>query len=160
MGINIKDVMEQVVKNVPAPKGDPDAPLKALIFDSYYDAYKGVIVYVRIKDGTLRPGDRIRMMATGAEFDVVDVGYMGAKTLENAKELRAGEVGYIAASIKSIGDTKVGDTVTLVSNPADEPLEGYRNVNPMVYSGIYPADGAKYGDLRDALENYSSMTLR
>ena len=163
MGINIKDVMEQVVKNVPAPKGDPDAPLKALIFDSYYDAYKGVIVYVRIKDGTLRPGDRIRMMATGAEFDVVDVGYMGAKTLENAKELRAGEVGYIAASIKSIGDTKVGDTVTLVSNPADEPLEGYRNVNPMVYSGIYPADGAKYGDLRDALEklqlNDASLTF-
>lgn len=163
MGINIKDVMEQVVKNIPAPKGDPDAPLKALIFDSYYDAYKGVIVYVRIKDGTLRPGDRIRMMATGAEFDVVDVGYMGAKTLENAKELRAGEVGYIAASIKSIGDTKVGDTVTLVSNPADEPLEGYRNVNPMVYSGIYPADGAKYGDLRDALEklqlNDASLTF-
>ena len=152
MGINIKEVMEQVVKNVPAPKGDPDAPLKALIFDSYYDAYKGVIVYVRIKDGTLRPGDRIKMMATGAEFDVVDVGYMGAKNLENANELRAGEVGYIAASIKSIGDTKVGDTVTLVSNPAKEALAGYRNVNPMVYSGIYPADGAKYGDLRDALE--------
>ena len=163
MGINIKEVMEQVVKNVPAPKGDPDAPLKALIFDSYYDAYKGVIVYVRIKDGTLRPGDRIKMMATGAEFDVVDVGYMGAKALENAKELRAGEVGYIAASIKSIGDTKVGDTVTLVSNPAKEALAGYRNVNPMVYSGIYPADGAKYGDLRDALEklqlNDASLTF-
>ena len=163
MGINIKEVMEQVVKNVPAPKGDPNAPLKALIFDSYYDAYKGVIVYVRIKDGTLKPGDRIKMMATGAEFDVVDVGYMGAKTLENAKELRAGEVGYIAASIKSIGDTKVGDTVTLVSNPAKEALAGYRNVNPMVYSGIYPADGAKYGDLRDALEklqlNDASLTF-
>lgn len=163
MGINIKEVMEQVVKNVPAPKGDPNAPLKALIFDSYYDAYKGVIVYVRIKDGTLKPGDRIRMMATGAEFDVVDVGYMGAKALENAKELRAGEVGYIAASIKSIGDTKVGDTVTLVSNPAKEALAGYRNVNPMVYSGIYPADGAKYGDLRDALEklqlNDASLTF-
>lgn len=163
MGINIKEVMEQVVKNVPAPKGDPDAPLKALIFDSYYDAYKGVIVYVRIKDGTLKPGDRIKMMATGAEFDVVDVGYMGAKALENAKELRAGEVGYIAASIKSIGDTKVGDTVTLVSNPAKEALAGYRNVNPMVYSGIYPADGAKYGDLRDALEklqlNDASLTF-
>lgn len=163
MGINIKEVMEQVVKNVPAPKGDPNAPLKALIFDSYYDAYKGVIVYVRIKDGTLKPGDRIKMMATGAEFDVVDVGYMGAKALENAKELRAGEVGYIAASIKSIGDTKVGDTVTLVSNPAKEALAGYRNVNPMVYSGIYPADGAKYGDLRDALEklqlNDASLTF-
>ena len=163
MGINIKDVMEQIVKNVPSPKGDPEAPLKALIFDSYYDAYKGVIVHVRIKDGTLKVGDRIRMMATGAEFDVVDLGYMGAKTLENAKELRAGEVGYIAASIKSIGDTKVGDTVTLVDNPASEPLEGYRNVNPMVFSGIYPADGAKYTDLRDALEklqlNDASLTF-
>ncbi|MBQ8790890.1 MAG: translation elongation factor 4 [Ruminiclostridium sp.] len=163
MGINIKDVMEQVVKYVPAPKGDPDEKLKALIFDSYYDSYKGVIVHVRVKEGTLRVGDKIRMMATGATFDVVELGYMGAKNLETASELRAGEVGYIAASIKSIGDTKVGDTVTLDDNPAEEPLEGYRNVNPMVFSGIYPADGAKYVDLREALEklqlNDASLTF-
>ena len=163
MGTNIKEVMEQIVKYIPAPKGNPDDNLKALIFDSYYDAYKGVIVYVRVKEGTVRVGDRIRMMATGAEFDVVELGYMGAKNLETAKELRAGEVGYIAASIKSIGDTKVGDTVTLATAPADEPLPGYRNVNPMVFSGIYPADGAKYGDLREALEklqlNDASLTF-
>ncbi len=163
MGINIEAVMEQIVKSVPAPKGDPDAPLKALIFDSYYDSYKGVIVYVRIKEGTLRVGDKIRMMATGAEFQVVELGYMGATTLNSTGELKAGEVGYIAASIKSIGDTKVGDTVTTADNPAAEPLEGYRNVNPMVFSGIYPADGAKYGDLRDALErlqlNDASLTF-
>ncbi len=163
MGINIEAVMEQIVKYVPAPKGDPDAPLKALIFDSYYDSYKGVIVYVRIKEGTLRVGDKIRMMATGAEFQVVELGYMGATNLMSTQELRAGEVGYIAASIKSIGDTKVGDTVTTVENPADEALAGYRNVNPMVFSGIYPADGAKYGDLRDALErlqlNDASLTF-
>ncbi len=163
MGINIEAVMEQIVKYVPAPKGDPDAPLKALIFDSYYDSYKGVIVYVRIKEGTLRVGDKIRMMATGAEFQVVELGYMGATSLNSTQELRAGEVGYIAASIKSIGDTKVGDTVTTVENPAAEALEGYRNVNPMVFSGIYPADGAKYGDLRDALErlqlNDASLTF-
>ncbi len=163
MGINIEAVMEQIVKAVPPPKGDPDAPLKALIFDSYYDSYKGVIVYVRIKEGTLRTGDKIRMMATGAEFQVVELGYMGATTLNSTGELKAGEVGYIAASIKSIGDTKVGDTVTTSDNPASEPLEGYRNVNPMVFSGIYPADGAKYGDLRDALErlqlNDASLTF-
>jgi GTP-binding protein LepA len=163
MGTNIKDVMEQVVKYVPAPKGNPDDKLKALIFDSYYDSYKGVIVHVRVKEGTLRVGDKIKMMATGATFDVVELGYMGAKTLETASELRAGEVGYIAASIKSIGDTKVGDTVTLANEPADEPLEGYRNVNPMVFSGIYPADGAKYVDLREALEklqlNDASLTF-
>ena len=163
MGINIESVMEQIVKAVPPPKGDPDAPLKALIFDSYYDSYKGVIVYVRIKEGTLRVGDKIRMMATGAEFQVVELGYMGATTLNSTGELKAGEVGYIAASIKSIGDTKVGDTVTTADNPAAEPLEGYRNVNPMVFSGIYPADGAKYGDLRDALErlqlNDASLTF-
>ncbi|MBR4112903.1 MAG: translation elongation factor 4 [Ruminiclostridium sp.] len=163
MGINIEAVMEQIVKAVPPPKGDPDAPLKALIFDSYYDSYKGVIVYVRIKEGTLRTGDKIRMMATGAEFQVVELGYMGATTLNSTGELKAGEVGYIAASIKSIGDTKVGDTVTTADNPAAEPLEGYRNVNPMVFSGIYPADGAKYGDLRDALErlqlNDASLTF-
>ncbi len=163
MGINIEAVMEQIVKCVPPPNGDPDAPLKALIFDSYYDSYKGVIVYVRIKEGTLRVGDKIRMMATGAEFQVVELGYMGATSLNSTGELKAGEVGYIAASIKSIGDTKVGDTVTTVENPAEEPLEGYRNVNPMVFSGIYPADGAKYGDLRDALErlqlNDASLTF-
>ncbi len=163
MGINIKDVMEQIVKYIPSPKGNPDAPLKALIFDSYYDAYKGVIVYVRVKEGTIRTGDKIRMMATGAEFDVVELGYMGAKNLETASELRAGEVGYIAASIKSIGDTTVGDTVTLVNNPAKEALAGYRKVNPMVFSGIYPADGSKYGDLREALEklqlNDASLTF-
>ncbi len=163
MGINIEDVMEQVVRCVPSPMGDPEAPLKALIFDSYYDSYKGVIVYVRVKEGTLRAGDKIRMMATKAEFQVVEIGYMGATSLVPATELRAGEVGYIAASIKSIGDTKVGDTVTLVEKPADEPLAGYRNVNPMVFSGIYPADGSKYGDLRDALErlqlNDASLTF-
>lgn len=163
MGINIEAVMEQVVKCVPPPKGNPDAPLQALIFDSYYDSYKGVIVYVRIKEGTLRVGDKIRMMATKAEFQVVELGYMGATNLISASELRAGEVGYIAASIKSIGDTKVGDTVTTSENPAAEPLAGYRNVNPMVFSGIYPADGAKYGDLRDALErlqlNDASLTF-
>ncbi len=163
MGINIEAVMEQVVKCVPPPKGDPDAPLKALIFDSYYDSYKGVIVYVRVKEGTLKVGDKIRMMATKAEFQVVELGYMGATSLMPAKELKAGEVGYIAASIKSIGDTKVGDTVTLAETPAAEPLAGYRSVNPMVFSGIYPADGAKYGDLRDALErlqlNDASLTF-
>ena len=163
MGINIKEVMERIVSDIPAPKGDPDAPLKALIFDSYYDSYKGVIVYVRVKEGTLRVGDKIRMMATGAEFQVVELGYMGATNLIPAGELRAGEVGYIAASIKSIGDTKVGDTVTRCDEPAEEPLAGYRSVNPMVFSGIYPADGSKYGDLRDALEklrlNDASLTF-
>ena len=163
MGINIEAVMEQVVKAVPPPKGDCSKPLKALIFDSYYDAYKGVIVHVRVKEGTVRVGDKIRMMATGAEFQIVELGYMGATNLVSAKELRAGEVGYLAASIKEIGDTKVGDTVTLVENPADEPLPGYRNVNPMVFSGIYPADGSKYGDLREALEklqlNDASLTF-
>ena len=152
MGINIEAVMEQVVKCVPCPKGDKDAKLKALIFDSYYDAYKGVIVHIRVKEGTVRTGDKIRMMATGAEFQVTELGYMGATELISADELRAGEVGYIAASIKSIGDTKVGDTVTLADDPAEEALAGYRNVNPMVFGGIYPADGSKYQDLRDALD--------
>lgn len=152
MGINIEAVMEQIVKCVPKPKGDKDGKLKALIFDSYYDAYKGVIVYIRVKEGTVKTGDKIRMMATGAEFLVTELGYMGATGLIAAEELRAGEVGYIAASIKSIGDTRVGDTVTLADNPAEEPLAGYRKVNPMVFSGIYPADGSKYGDLREALE--------
>lgn len=152
MGINIEAVMEQIVKCVPKPKGDKDGKLKALIFDSYYDAYKGVIVYIRVKEGTVKTGDKIRMMATGAEFLVTELGYMGATGLIAADELRAGEVGFIAASIKSIGDTRVGDTVTMAEDPADEPLAGYRKVNPMVFSGIYPADGSKYGDLRDALE--------
>ena len=152
MGINIHAVMERIVEAVPAPKGDPDAPLQALIFDSYYDSYKGVIVYVRLKEGSVKTGDRIRMMASGAEFTVTEAGYMGATELVPCGTLRAGEVGYIAASIKSIGDTKVGDTVTIADNPAKEPLPGYREVNPMVFSGIYPADGAKYVDLREALE--------
>lgn len=152
MGINIEAVMEQIVKCVPKPDGNKDGKLKALIFDSYYDAYKGVIVYIRVKEGTVKTGDKIRMMATGAEFLVTELGYMGATGLIAADELRAGEVGFIAASIKSIGDTRVGDTVTLADEPADEPLAGYRKVNPMVFSGIYPADGSKYGDLRDALE--------
>lgn len=152
MGINIEAVLEQIVKCVPCPKGDKNAELKALIFDSYYDAYKGVIVYIRVKEGTVKTGDKIRMMATNAEFTVTELGYMGATGLITADELKAGEVGYIAASIKSIGDTQVGDTVTSADDPAQEPLAGYRKVNPMVFSGIYPADGSKYGDLRDALE--------
>ena len=152
LGINIEAVMEQIVKCVPAPAGNKNAKLKALIFDSYYDAYKGVIVHIRVKEGIVHVGDKIRMMATEAEFQVTELGYMGATGLISASELKAGEVGYIAASIKSIGDTKVGDTVTLADSPAEEPLAGYRNVNPMVFSGIYPADGSKYGDLRDALD--------
>ena len=152
LGTNVKEVLERVVTDVPAPTGDAEAPLKALIFDSYYDSYKGVIIYVRVVDGTVRTGQTIRLMATGAEFTVVEAGYMGAVDLVNAGRLSAGEVGYIAASIKSIGDTKVGDTVTDAENPCAEPLPGYREVNPMVFSGIYPADGAKYGDLREALE--------
>lgn len=152
MGINIEEVLERVITDIPAPKGDPNAPLKCLVFDSYYDSYKGVIIYVRVVDGTLKVGDTIRLMATGAEFLTVEIGYMGATELIPSGELKAGEVGYITASIKSIQDTKVGDTVTNASRPCAEALPGYRNVNPMVFSGIYPADGAKYGDLRDALE--------
>ena len=152
MGINIEEVLERIVTDIPAPEGDPAAPLQALIFDSYYDAYKGVIIYIRVKEGTVRIGDKIRLMATGAEFTVVETGYMNATNHINTGMLEAGEVGYIAASIKSIGDTQVGDTVTDAENPCEEPLPGYRKVNPMVFSGIYPADGAKYGDLRDALE--------
>ena len=152
MGINIEEVLERIVTDIPAPKGDPAASLQALIFDSYYDAYKGVIIYIRVKEGTVRIGDKIRLMATGAEFTVVETGYMDATNHINTGVLEAGEVGYIAASIKSIGDTQVGDTVTNAENPCEEPLPGYRKVNPMVFSGIYPADGAKYGDLRDALE--------
>lgn len=152
MGTNIEEVLERIVTDIPAPKGDPEKPLKALIFDSYYDSYKGVIIYVRVKEGTVKVGDNIRLMATGSVFNVVEAGFMDATSLVNNGSLEAGEVGYIAASIKSIGDTQVGDTVTNDERPCDEPLPGYRKVNPMVFSGIYPADGAKYGDLRDALE--------
>ena len=151
-GINIEEVLEQIVKKIPAPTGDPDAPLKALIFDSLYDAYKGVIVFCRIKEGTVRKGTHIKMMATGADMDVVEVGYFGAGQFIPCDELSAGMVGYITASIKNVKDTAVGDTITDVDNPCDEPLPGYKKVNPMVYCGLYPADGAKYGDLRDALE--------
>ncbi|MBE6850896.1 MAG: elongation factor 4 [Ruminococcus sp.] len=152
MGTNVEAVLEKIVTDIPAPVGDPDAPLKALIFDSYYDSYKGVIIYVRVKDGSVKVGDTIRLMATGSEFVVTETGYMSPSSLINTGTLIAGEVGYIAASIKSIGDTQVGDTVTLADNPCEEALPGYRKVNPMVFSGIYPADGAKYGDLREALE--------
>ena len=152
VGLNIPDVLEAVVRDIPAPTGDENAPLKALIFDSYYDSYLGVVVYVRVVDGSLRSGDRIKLMHTGREFDVVDVGVMSPFGLQKCESISAGEVGYITASIKSVGDTRVGDTVTLVENPASEPLPGFKAVQPMVYAGIYPADGSKYGDLRDALE--------
>ena len=151
-GINIHSVLEMVVRDVPAPKGDRDAPLQALIFDSQYDSYRGVIVYVRVKEGTVMPGMDIRMMATGAEYKVVEVGTMNPLGLTPTAALGAGEGGYITASIKNVADTRVGDTVTTVSNPAAEALPGYRQVQPMVYSGVYPADGAKYQDLREALE--------
>ena len=151
-GINIDQIPEYIVKNIPAPTGDETAPPRALIFDSYYDSYKGVIVYVRLMEGEIKPGMRIRFMATGGEFDVVETGYLLPKQMMPSKSLKAGEVGYIAASIKTVRDTQVGDTVTDANNPAKEPLEGYRKVNSMVYCGIYPADGARYGDLRDALE--------
>ena len=151
-GINIRSVLEMVVKDVPAPKGDRNAPLQALIFDSQYDSYRGVIVYVRIKEGTVRAGMDIKMMATGAVYRVVEVGTMNPLGLTPADALGAGEVGYITASIKNVADTRVGDTVTGVENPASEALPGYRQVQPMVYSGVYPADGAKYQDLREALE--------
>ena len=152
MGTNIEEVLERIVTDIPAPQGDENAPLQALIFDSYYDPYKGVIIYVRVKEGTVKIGDRIRLMATGAEFSIVEAGVMSATEHINRGHLKAGEVGYLTASIKSIGDTRVGDTVTLADNPCSEPLPGYRKVSPMVFSGIYPADGAHYNDLRDALE--------
>lgn len=151
-GINIEAVLEEIVERVPPPKGDESAPLKALIFDSYYDSYKGVIAYVRVVDGTLRAGDTIKMMANGSTFDVVEVGYLNPLGMLAAKEIKAGEVGFIAASIKNVRDVRVGDTVTTLENGAAEPLPGYKEVKPMVYSGIYPADGARYNDLRDALE--------
>ena len=151
-GINIHSVLEMIVKDIPAPKGDREAPLQALIFDSQYDAYRGVIVYTRVKEGTVKAGMDIKMMATGAVYKVVEVGTMNPLGLTPRESLGAGEVGYITASIKTVSDTQVGDTITTVENPAAQPLPGYRQVQPMVYSGIYPADGAKYGDLRDALE--------
>ena len=151
-GINIRSVLEMIVQGIPAPTGDREAPLQALIFDSQYDSYRGVIVYTRIKQGTVRPGMDIKMMATGATYKVVEVGIMNPKGLIPTDALGAGEVGYITASIKTVADTQVGDTITGIENPAKEPLPGYRPVQPMVYSGVYPADGAKYQDMRDALE--------
>ena len=151
-GINIHSVLEMIVRDVPAPEGDRSAPLQALIFDSVYDSYRGVIVYVRIKEGTVRPGQDIKMMATGATYKVVEVGTMSPTGLVPRDALGAGEVGYITASIKTVADTQVGDTITTLESPASEPLPGYRPVQPMVFSGVYPADGAKYQDLREALE--------
>ena len=151
-GLNIPDVMEAIVRDIPAPTGDEDAPLKALIFDSYYDSYLGVVVNIRVFDGALRAGDKIRLMSTGATFEVVDVGTLEPFGLKSTGCLRAGEVGYLTASIKSVSDTQVGDTVTLNDNPTAEPCPGFHEAHPMVYAGIYPADGARYGDLRDALE--------
>lgn len=151
-GVNIDAVLEMIVREIPSPKGDEDAPLRALIFDSYYDSYKGVIVNIRVMDGVVKPGMTIRMMSTHAEFTVVETGLLGATRMIPNTELYAGQVGYIAASIKNVRDTQVGDTVTDADNPAEEPLPGYRKVTSMVFSGVYPADGAKYPDLRDALE--------
>ena len=151
-GLNVEEVLEQIVIKLPAPTGDPKAPLQALIFDSLYDAYKGVIVFCRIKEGTLRAGDEVVMMATGATADVVEVGYFGAGQFIPCDSLSAGMVGYMTASIKNVKDTRVGDTITHKKHPCKEPLPGYKKVNPMVYCGLYPADGAKYPDLRDALE--------
>ena len=163
LGINIDAVLEDIVHNLPAPKGDPNAPLKALIFDSYYDAYRGVIVYMRLKDGTIRPGMEIKMMATGATFKVLECGLMRPLGLEPAKQLEAGQVGYFTASIKDVHETQIGDTVTGAENPASEPLPGYRKVRSMVYCGIYTEDGSKYPYLRDALEklqlNDASLTF-
>ncbi len=162
-GLNIDQVLEAIVEYIPSPKGEVDAPLQALIFDSYYDSYKGVIVYIRVKEGCVKTGDRIRMMATGAEFDVTEVGVMRPSRPEPTGILQAGEVGYIAASIKTVSDARVGDTVTLAKKPTDAPLPGYRKVNPMVFCGVFPADGAHYQDLREALErlqlNDASLTF-
>ena len=151
-GLNIEDVLEQIVQKIPAPQGNPDNPLQALIFDSIYDSYKGVIVFCRVKEGTVRKGTKLRMMATGAVEEAVEVGYFGAGQFIPCEELSAGMVGYVTASIKNVQDTRVGDTITDADNPCAEPLPGYKKVNPMVFCGVYPADGAKYQDLRDALE--------
>ncbi len=151
-GINIKEVLERIVTDIPAPEGDREAPLKALIFDSYYDPYKGVIVYFRVVSGSIHTGDVIKMMATGAEYLTVELGRKRATSLEPCDVLEAGEVGYLAAAIKTVSDARVGDTITLAERSADEPLDGYRQVNPVVFCGIYPADGARYTDLREALE--------
>ncbi len=151
-GLNVEEVLERIVTDLPAPSGDSDEPLKALIFDSYYDAYKGVIVFFRVVSGSIKPGQTIKMMATGAEFGVVEIGRKRAKYMEACDLLTAGEVGYLAASIKTVGEARVGDTITLSDRPADEPLKGYRKVNPVVFCGIYPADGARYEDLKEALE--------
>ncbi|NLD49346.1 MAG: elongation factor 4, partial [Clostridiaceae bacterium] len=162
-GINIEEVLESVVKLTPCPEGDEYGTLRALIFDSYYDSYKGVIVYIRVKEGKVKIGDEIRMMYTGKEFMVTEVGYFRPGSLSPCQELLSGDVGYIAASIKNVKDTRVGDTVTSAEAPAKEPLPGYKKVNPMVFCGIYPSDGSKYGDLRDALEklqlNDASLTF-
>ncbi len=161
-GLNVQEVLERVVSDIPAPAGDPDAPLKALIFDSVYDSYKGVIVYIRVFEGTVKPGDTILLMATGAKFTLVEVGHMGATSLSPCGQLSAGEVGYLTASIKTVQDTRVGDTVTLAANPTPEALPGYRQAKPMVFCGVYPADGKRYPDLKDALEklrlNDASLT--
>ena len=151
-GLNIDEVLEEIVHRIPAPEGDPEAPLQALIFDSLYDSYKGVIVFCRVKNGTIKKGTPVKMMATGADADVVEVGYFGAGQFIPCEELSAGMVGYMTASIKNVRDTMVGDTITNRENPCAEPLPGYKKVTPMVYCGLYPADGAKYPDLRDALE--------
>ena len=151
-GLNVEQVLEQIVSKIPAPGGDPSAPMQGLIFDSLYDSYKGVIIFVRMMEGTVRKGTKIRMMATGAEEDVVEVGYFGAGQFIPCDELSAGMVGYITASLKNVKETRVGDTVTDADRPCEKPLPGYKKVNPMVYCGMYPADGAKYPDLRDALE--------
>ena len=154
-GLNVEEVLERIITDIPAPKGDINAPLTALVFDSYYDPYKGVVVYFRVMSGKLKTGDRIRMMATGADFDTVEIGRKRATCMEPCDVLEAGEVGYLTASIKTVNEARVGDTVTLAGRPAQKPLEGYRKVNPVVFCGIYPADGAKYPDLREALEKLS-----
>lgn len=162
-GENVEQVLEKIVELIPPPQGDEDEPLKALVFDSIYDSYKGVIVYVRIVSGSIKSGDTMRLMATGAEFNVVEVGYMRTTSLEVTDKLTAGEVGYITASIKTVSDARVGDTITIANNPAKEPLEGYKTVNPMVFCGVYPADGADYENLKESLEklqlNDASLTF-
>ncbi|HCG36698.1 MAG TPA: elongation factor 4, partial [Clostridiales bacterium] len=151
-GLNIEAVLDAVIRSVPAPKGDPFSPAQALIFDAVYDSYKGVIVYVRMKEGTLKKGQTIRMMATGAEYEIVEIGYLRPLGLEQKESLEAGEVGFLTAAIKTLSDAQVGDTITTAEHPASQPLPGYKKALPMVYSGVYPADGSHYGDLRDALD--------